>query len=353
MGLTAVELKAIATLENKQFQAGIAEIDQSVSKFGAGALKQIGGMIGGAFAVGAIINFGHHLMQESATAERFARTIGMSSNMLHELGTIAVKTGADADGFSQKIVKMLEAQDKATTGDKELVKAFSNLGVSMQDLTSLTPDELLLKVADGAQKDSTAIHDLNLVMGKGAAGEYGAALKDIANNGLPAIDKAAEDATRSLAAMNAQYEGIKNKVSDKIKGALVDAWNFWIPGAQDEASQKSAQADKQRAAQNAARLAGLQQEHNAAIAAISLDATEKTDKSERRKQHDLDNITVQAPRASDSMAAYGRMIGGQFQGSGGVAERQLKELEIIAKYAEEQAEIADKAREAIEALGGS
>lgn len=351
MAFTAAELKAIASLDNKQFQLGIAQMRDSVGKFTSGSLKDVGKMIGGAFAVGAVMNFGKVLMQEAAANERFARSVGISAGMLDELGDKAAETGADAEGFKGKIVKLVDSQEKAVTGDSKMVEAFKKLGVSMDDLTSKTPDELLLAVAKGAEKDATAIHNLNEVMGKGAAGEYGATLKDIAKNGLPAVSAAVDDSIAKFAMLHKNFEILKDSIGHTFMEYASTAMNKLMGLSDSDVENEKWAADQDRRKKNQERLAELRRQHQEAVALVKSEGQQKENEVIKRRDKAIEAITVSAPKAADSMAAYGRSIGGQ-GATTGIEERQLKELEIIAKTTEELADIQKDTNKKLAELGG-
>jgi hypothetical protein len=351
MALSQAELKAVASLETSQFEAGANRISTSTGAMSE-SIKNIGAKIGAAFTIGAIVGFGKQMMQGQAMLERFSKTVGISAGMLDELGDKAAETGADAAGFQMKIVKMIEAQEKAVTGDVKMVEAFSKLGVSMQELTNSTPEKLLELVAKGAQDDATAIHNLNEIMGKGAAAEYGATLKDIAINGLPKVSKEAENAAKQFANINKQYEILKDKIGHGFMKAAVNVANFVGLGSESEIQSQLDKEQRSRAAQASARLKDLRDQQQALVDKVKLEGSDKEKTILDKRKKAIDSITVSAPTASDSLAAYGRMIGSQNYGASGVAERQLKELEIIAESTKELTKIQDDTNKKIEALGG-
>lgn len=355
MATSQAELKAVATLDNKQFISSAQQIEGAVGKTSS-ALGSMAAKIGGAFIAGAAIKeaaeYIKKLAEESARLERFAKTVGMSAITLHELGEAAEKSGASADGFNSKIVKLLESQEKAVGGDKDLISAFNNLGISIDQLQSLSPDQLLLAVSQGAQKSATSIHNLNQVMGKGAAAEYGGVLGDIAKNGLPKVDEQAEKANRTFARLHATIKGLSASFGMAVKGGVAGLIDFFAGG---EGGMEGERINKDRAFQNDARLAGIRKEReearSAAVQAIQLKAQEQNNDLLKRRAKDIDNITVGSPVAASAMGAMGRNIGSAYQGTGGVEERQLKELEIISKYSEEMSKNTMETNKAIEKLG--
>lgn len=341
MSATA-ELKARATLDNKQWLAASGQMENSVNKMATGALSDLTGMLGGAFAAGAIVNFGKALMHEASQLERFSKTVGISAGMLNKLGDIAEKTGADSEGFQQKIVKMLEAQEKAAAGDDKLREAFERLGVSIEQLTDSTPEQLLEAIAQGAEKDATSIKDLNAVMGKGAAAEYGDALNRIATEGMPAVSEAANDAIRRLAELNARFSSLWNEVKQagmKTVVAAVDTRHYRNAIGQFFAGNRGA-----------------------ALASLGLGVAgsieQKKDDEEKKKIADTrsksmaeqrlaglktadegSTETAMASKAGQGFQGYGRMVGGAISTGGSAESQQLEETKTQTKVLEEGQEL--------------
>jgi len=366
VAFTAAELKAIATLENTQFKTAVAEVEQNVSSLANGALSQIGSMIGAAFTVGAIVNFGFEVMNEARQLENLSKVVGMSAGTIHELDEAVEVAGGSAEGFNSKIVRMLDSQEKAILGNKELAESFARMGISMADLKTLSPEDLLMAIAKGAQTSATAIRDLNQIMGKGAAAEYGGVLKDLAadQDQFAEFSKRSADATESvLAKAQSKLTEFKNELKAAGKGFLAFVLDPFgtISGANTE---QQYYQEMDRKAQEKSRLDSLSQlaaeedarkreESNKKIA-DKMDETLKREHTIEEKsiaqQQDsavragrrMENIIVTAPRAADSMAAYGRNIGGNYSSDNGAMERMIKEQEITNEHFEEQVKIIEE-----------
>jgi len=366
VAFTAAELKAIATLENTQFKTAVAEVEQNVSSLANGALSQIGSMIGAAFTVGAIVNFGAEVMNEARQLENLSKVVGMSAGSIHELDEAVEVAGGSAEGFNNKIVRMLDSQEKAILGNKELAESFAHMGISMADLKTLSPEDLLMAIAKGAQTSATAIRDLNQIMGKGAAAEYGGVLKGLVadQDQFAEFSKRSADATESvLAKAQSKLTEFKNELKAAGKGFLAFVLDPFgtISGANTE---QQYYQEMDRKAQEKSRLDGLSQlaaeedarkreESNKKIA-DKMDETLKREHTIEEKsiaqQQDsavragrrMENIIVTAPRAADSMAAYGRNIGGNYSTDNGAMERMIKEQEITNEHFEEQVKIIEE-----------
>jgi hypothetical protein len=98
----------------------------------------------------------------------------------------------------------------------------------------------LQRIAVGAQKDGSAISDLNNIMGKGAAQEYMSVLKQIAKDGLPAVDASVEQSIKKFAELESQYQKIKDKIGELFMAAVVGtvkAFGGFKPTQKDDAAE--------------------------------------------------------------------------------------------------------------------
>jgi len=97
--MATAELKARATLDNKGFQTGLAQMNQGVQRFASGQIKQVAGMIGGAFAVGAVINFTRNTMQAADRLQDVSQALGITAERLQTLEILAERNGSSAEAM--------------------------------------------------------------------------------------------------------------------------------------------------------------------------------------------------------------------------------------------------------------
>jgi hypothetical protein len=378
------ELKAISTLDSTKFQAGASQAANSAGKMqkavggigGVGksvmsSLAGIASAVGVAFSVAAVVGFGKALATEASQLKRTADAIGIGVGMMDKLGDAAEATGASSEGFQQKITKLVDSQEEAVKGNQDAIDSFQRLGVSVDELTTLAPDQLLKLVADGAQKDASAISDLNNIMGKGAAQEYYAVLKNIAQDGLPTVDKSVEASIKKFAELESKYKIIKDKIGELFMGAVVgtvQAFGGMKDTAKDDASGIEAQNRRfQKEKGLALELANVRKEASDKLAAKELADAKKLQEQvsklqlrsdEKRmellaaQEEKIADITVSPVQARNSLESIGGSLGGPTQQGGAqlLAERQLKQQEIIAEISKQIAKNSADTFKAIEDL---
>src|SRR3972149_5552487 len=113
----SVELKAVATLDGKQFDSEIAKIRNSVKNTGPqfAALKN---MIAGAFTIGAVAAFAKNIMATADAIRDTAEAVGVSLNSMVALNSVATKTGLGMGKMEAVMGKLRNAQGEVIKGNK-------------------------------------------------------------------------------------------------------------------------------------------------------------------------------------------------------------------------------------------
>ncbi|NBO26495.1 MAG: hypothetical protein EBU96_06835, partial [Actinobacteria bacterium] len=77
-----------------------------------------------------------------------AEKFGVSASKLQTLGNAASVYGSSIEAVSAGLNKLSLAQQKATSGDEGLIATFKEVGVSIEDLKSMGPEDIFLKISD-------------------------------------------------------------------------------------------------------------------------------------------------------------------------------------------------------------
>lgn len=148
-GKAIIELSLLSEGIEKQLKS----IHSKLSGFGSG-LKSVGatavaagGVITGAFA-GCLAVF---TQVGSAVADMQSRT-GASAEFIQQLGFGLKQAGADASQLQPAFQSMNAFMLKAERGSSKVVKTLGDLGLSVQDLAGLTPEEKFTKFAEAISK---------------------------------------------------------------------------------------------------------------------------------------------------------------------------------------------------------
>ena len=184
--MARAEFKARATLDNRQFKTGVAQMSQGVERFKSNQLRTLGGMIGGAFAAGAVINFGKEMLNTADAIDNTSKQLGVNAEQLQTLQRLTELTAGSSDKMTGALLRLAKAQAQAVGGEATPIRAFEQLGISMEEIQSMNPAELFEKIAkavDGAGSVSKEASGASLILGRSYA-ELNTVINQVANEGL-------------------------------------------------------------------------------------------------------------------------------------------------------------------------
>jgi hypothetical protein len=153
-------IKAYLGLDTAGFKAGLATAESSLSGLAgklAGAFGLTLGVAGIEAGIRKVVEYGAHVADLS---DKF----GVNAESLQRLGNAAELHGSSLDGVAKGFNKLEIAQSRALGGSESILRAFSNLGISVDDLKKLSPEQIMMKLG----KSSLNAADLVAVLGKNA-----------------------------------------------------------------------------------------------------------------------------------------------------------------------------------------
>lgn len=347
--MARAEIRARATLDNKQFQAGLAQMNQGVQRFASGQLKQIGSMIGGAFAVGAVVNFAKSTLQAADAIDNTAKQLGVGVEELQALQREAELTTGSADKMTAALHRIAKAQAEAAAGDTNAVRAFEALGISLEEIQNLSPDkmfELIAQKVKDVSPASTEAAAAGDIMGRGYT-ELQSVIDKVANEGLENLknqmletgqimsEEMVTAADRMEEAINKASVGMTNSLRNWALSAIVkikEVAAFWgaVFGGADFAD--AAAIASQTVQEELFKRDATTRKTGGTVGGFAAKPGKEFDPTQ--------GISVSAPTAADQLAKIGGIVGGQTDPMRGLAERQLKIQEKIEKHmADAQAKI--------------
>jgi len=134
-------------LDASGLDRGLASAQDSVSRFA----KQAGQALVGAFAFGKIIQGFSTAIEKGDELQDIAEKFAVSASKLQMLGNAASVFGSGLDQVSAGLNKLSLAQQKAVSGEsgsEALVATFAEVGISLEELRSITAEDIFLKIAD-------------------------------------------------------------------------------------------------------------------------------------------------------------------------------------------------------------
>lgn len=172
------------------------------------------------FAAGAFVA---NTLQSAKSLDDFAKSSGMSLKALTALTTAVKESGGTQDqaidAFGQFAAKIREA----AAGSKEAQDSFQKVGISLQDLQTLTQEELLTKAFQGLSKNQDSLSRLTLQMG--VFGESFRVVRTGADGVASKLDMASEKAGRNADSIAKAAQSVRNfeKALSAVKGIILEA----------------------------------------------------------------------------------------------------------------------------------
>jgi len=122
----------------------LAQVENSVTGFAS----KLGGILTGVVGFEAIRRGFESAIEKGDQLQDIAEKFGVSASKLQTLGNAASVYGSSIEAVSAGLNKLSLAQQKALAGDANLQDTFREVGISLQDLKNIGPEDLFLRIAD-------------------------------------------------------------------------------------------------------------------------------------------------------------------------------------------------------------
>ena len=170
----AVSLKFMTSFDGSSVKKGLDAAEAGVDKLGRAmrdmaesavdnlksmSAKDVITDIAGAF--GAATDMASEIKQQAAM-------YGVSIEKLQELKFVAEQGGGTVEELGDAMVTLAERSIEAQGGSEDMIAAFQRMGISLNELKGMTPDELFMRVgaaARSAGKDSQFFKDAQDLLG--------------------------------------------------------------------------------------------------------------------------------------------------------------------------------------------
>jgi hypothetical protein len=141
-------MDAVATarlaLDASGLDRGLKSAQSSVASFA----KQAGQALAAGFAFNKIVQGFASAIEKGDQLQDIAEKFGISASKLQLLGNAASVFGSNVEQVSAGLNKLSLAQQKALAGDSGLQASFAEVGLSLEDLQKMKPEDILLRISD-------------------------------------------------------------------------------------------------------------------------------------------------------------------------------------------------------------
>jgi hypothetical protein len=292
-----------------------------------GALGSLVAPVAALFSVNAVKNAIAHVIEYGSKIQDLSERFGVSAGALQRFGNAAELGGSSLEAVAKGFRFLEVNQAKALSGNDAMVAAFSELGVSVEDLKTLGPEQIMRKIGESSLNAA----DVVKVLGRSAL-ELRPILAGIAD-GTIQLGNAIDDAdVAKLDALDDAFKQMKQTVTIGLAPAITSLFtNFNASIA--EASGKFAALMILTKASFSGSEATYDQAKKDAKAAIELGNAEAEDirnpKVKDKKVRDLARAGLDEDGEAGESDDQGRPTKGGGGGGGGADAKRDKEIDAL------------------------
>lgn len=233
MGAVA-ELKAMLGLDPKRYNAGMKSAQKSTSVF-QDRLAKVTSMVAGAFSAAAVIGFAKNVWQWGDKLSEVAQKVGVLTSEMAALNKVALQNGMDVNQAANMLAKMQTKLGDAIERGGEAEKAFTNIGLSLEDMVKLSPADMLVAVARAAVESGDPLNALADIIGERLGPQAVSTFRALAEDGLGTVDEAlgetadkVEELGSKFAEMLEELKSTSLKVGNSIARFFNDLVNVAV-----------------------------------------------------------------------------------------------------------------------------
>jgi len=212
-------MDAVATarlaLDASGLDRGLKSAQSSVASFA----KQAGQALAAGFAFNKIVQGFASAIEKGDQLQDIAEKFGISASKLQLLGNAASVFGSNVEQVSAGLNKLSLAQQKALAGDSGLQASFAEVGLSLEDLQKMKPEDILLRISDSFA--SGANNGRQFIIVNELLGKAQTDLIKVLNQGSEAIIAQGE----SMGVLSDDQIASLSEVSDAMKTLQITVQN--------------------------------------------------------------------------------------------------------------------------------
>ena len=222
MAINIARLGVVLGIDTAEFTKGINQAKKNLSNIGDFALKA------GAVATAAFTAMTVKALQFSDQMADLSDATGVSVSKVLQMSNAIQRAGGELGGGTKALVRFTQNIEEAVNGSQAMQDAFAKAGVSLQDLASLSVEELLNKTSQGIANIGDKAAQTGLKMNL-----FGKSLLTVDMNTFNSYIKqsteefkAYEDAIKSAAQITDRLEQSANKVGLIFIEKVIPSLNY-------------------------------------------------------------------------------------------------------------------------------
>ena len=153
-------------LKDEEAQKGLDNIDKKAEKTGSNMGKVFGNVAKGAAVIGTtaiaagtiVFGMAKKTADQADAIDENSQKLGMSAKSYQEWGYVLAQNGGNIESMGVGLKTMTNLLDDAKNGGQASIDAFNQLGITMEDMQSMSREEIFEKTIQGLQgmEDETA-----------------------------------------------------------------------------------------------------------------------------------------------------------------------------------------------------
>lgn len=209
------------------FQTGLAQMQNQTKRWKA----NFGGIIAGTFAgvgLASVLTGINKIVDKADQIQDLSDRFGVAAETLQRFGNVAVQNGSSFDAVGASFNKLITSSQSAINGNSSLQESFQRLGLKIEQLQTLSPEQQMFAIADAAKNSSNPTQtyaDIVAVLGRNG-GELVPALRQGADAIKEFGSVMSSKDVAEIAAAKDQLASFGNEalvLGSKILGTLVPA----------------------------------------------------------------------------------------------------------------------------------
>lgn len=194
-------------LDASGFDRGLHQANASLDKFA----KQAGSILAGGFAFDKIISGFSSAIEKGDQLQDLANRFGISASALQEVGNAASLSGAGIEDVASAMNKLAVNAGKAIGGDDAMIQAFKDIGLSVEQLKGMSPQDIFFKLSEAVAGANDPLQAF--AMAQEVAGKSVGALMETLRMGPGAIQQMGDEmgiwSDETIAQLGAASDEIK------------------------------------------------------------------------------------------------------------------------------------------------
>jgi DNA-binding Xre family transcriptional regulator len=116
------------------------------------SLKGMAGPLAAAFSVAAVGAFSKSLIDAADNMAKLSQKTGISVTELSRFTNAGNEAGVSQDTLASSLIRLNKSIADGVSGNQQIQEAFRQVGISLNDLKRLSPEEIFLRLSDGMAK---------------------------------------------------------------------------------------------------------------------------------------------------------------------------------------------------------